>query len=77
MSWIRCSECGREHSVVRRLLLEADGAVVRWRHCMKCGAEFETVEVVAAVVRRQAFQATLWNVLRESRELVHTEVKDG
>ena len=68
MSWMRCPTCGREHTFVRRVLLEGEGSVVRVCHCGKCGAGFETVEQVRSVVQKQVFQAALWSVLVERRE---------
>ncbi len=69
MGWMRCPNCGREYALVRRVLVEGDGAVVRVCHCGRCGAVFETVEQVRAVVQKQVFQAALWSVLMDSREV--------
>ena len=56
-----CPNCGAEHSVVTRT--EPGEAVRRGRMCPECRFRWTTVEQVAEVARRQAFQATLFKVM--------------
>ena len=69
MGWMSCPGCGRGYTFVRRVLVEGDGGVVRVNVCGKCGVVFETVEQVRGVAQRRAFQAALWSVLMDRREV--------
>ena len=68
---MRCPECRAGWTAVGRVVAgEVDGAVVRMRFCVMCGAEFETIEKMRAVADREEFRAGLWQAMRQ-------EVGDG